>query len=388
MIDLIGVQENSFNYADSTILDIESNNDTYPLNNNEIYPQMSEWDMKYANVSIRDKYKIVFVTSAGGEENQAQYFKYSAEKIGWEAQVYFKYAKQFSNDIIKFDPDFILFSLFASRDFGNRLIAHHSKKYFIDLSLIESHMKTWGHISKSDIEGNTVSRSLESYLSPFDGMLDYAGDINIFKNIFSKINKTFEGIDCLPSAPALINEPAEPEYLTWCGMGWDKFRSSGKFKDFITRLSKSVAMKVYGPTDYLNFLPAESYDGFTPPGIPHIEAIRKNGIYLLTHTDLHIEYGFPTGRIFEALAANVIIISDKNPFVINNFGDNILYYDQYASNDVMCQQVKDHYDWIKSNPEKAKAMAGRAHQIFLDRFTTEKILPRIAKMHEYIVSKS
>jgi hypothetical protein len=147
-------------------------------------------------------------------------------------------------------------------------------------------------------------------------------------------------------------------------------------------------MKVYGPESYLNFLASGVYDGYTPAGMPHIEAIRKNGIYLLTHADIYIEAGTPTSRLFEALTANVIIISDKHPFVIENFGNNILYYDQYADSDAMYKQVKSHYDWIKANPEEAKLMAGRAHKIFLDNFTIERDLPRIARMHEYVLAHS
>ena len=30
----------------------------------------------------------------------------------------------------------------------------------------------------------------------------------------------------------------------------------------------------------------------------------------------------------------------------------------------MYKKVKEHVDWIKANPEKAKQMAARAHQIF------------------------
>ena len=51
----------------------------------------------------------------------------------------------------------------------------------------------------------------------------------------------------------------------------------------------------------------------------------------------------------------------------------------------MYKQVKNHVDWILENPEKAKAMANKAHQIFLEKFTLEKDLIRIAKMHESIL---
>ena len=40
--------------------------------------------------------------------------------------------------------------------------------------------------------------------------------------------------------------------------------------------------------------------------------------------------------------------------------------------------------WIKNNPEKAKAKAKKAHQIFIDKFTMESQLINLAKMHEKI----
>ncbi len=116
-------------------------------------------------------------------------------------------------------------------------------------------------------------------------------------------------------------------------------------------------------------------------------ALRDNGIYLLSHSEKHIEAKTPTLRVFEAVAANVVVISDMHPFIMEHFGDSFLYFDQNADAQTMYAQVKEHMDWIKAHPEKAKAMAAKAHQIFLDKFTLEKDLIRIAKMHEAILEQ-
>lgn len=346
---------------------------------------LSLWDKAYQHMSIKESYKVVFIYSQGGENNYAEHFKYSAEIIGWQVRLYPFEINPHSDEILAFDPDFILFSILATRNINSQLLLHRSKKYFHNHSLMKFHL-TMGTILPSDILPNqTLSIQAKNYLIPFDGIINLEGDIESFKIIISKMNRPFFGIDSSPLAPALINKAVEPQNLMWVGMGWDKFRSSERFKDFINRLSEDVPMRIYGSQEAFSFLRQDAYAGFTDAGMPHIEAIRESGIYLLTHTDIYIDEAVPTGRVFEAVAANVVVISDMHPFVIETFGDNMLYFDQNADSETMYLQVKSHYDWIKANPEKAKEMANNAHQIFLAKFTIEHTLPRIAKMHEYIV---
>ena len=190
----------------------------------------------------------------------------------------------------------------------------------------------------------------------------------------------------LPLIPRVENKPVDPKSLIWGGVGWDKFRSSENYKRFITLLSENFPIKIYGSYRTFSYI-HHAYDGSIPPGMSNIEAIRKNGIYLLTHSEAHIESATPSLRIFEATAANAIVISDKHPFAIEHFGDNFLYFDQNADSETMFRQVKAHMYWIKDHPKEAKKMAARAHQIFLDKFTLDRDLIRIAKMHEYIVEQ-
>ncbi len=346
----------------------------------------SYWDQKYKNIPIKNKYKIVFVATRGGEYNYAKTFQYSANKLGWDVRVYPDQIKTYDHEILSFDPDFILYSIGADHYITPELLAHRSRKYLNNHSSIRALVSWWGdpgnRPSSSEVDDRT-----RALVSPFHAILNVPQELEVFRKIFERNNKIFNGIAVQPYTPRLINEPATPKFLTWCGMGWDKFRSSDQYKKFIKRLSENVPMKVYGPYSYLSYLAPKVYDGYTGSGMEQIDAIRANGIYLLTHSDHYLKAEIPTSRIFEALAANVVIISDMHPFVIKNFGNNILYFDQNADADTMYNQVKKHVDWILANPKEAKLMAERAHQIFLEKYTVEQDFYRIARMHEYILQQ-
>ena len=333
---------------------------------------------------VKDKYKIVFITNRGGEYSYAKYLKYAAEKIGWEVHIYEENILGYEKEILNFDPDFILLAMYTSSYLGTELTNHRSKKYVVLLLSIESLRNQLGMLSKNSIYD--MSSPLSDHIASVHAVLTSAKEVDIFKTIFNRLNKPFNGIRILPLIPRVENKPVDPKSLIWGGVGWDKFRSSENYKQFITLLSEHFPIKIYGSYRTFSYLP-HAYDGSIPPGMSNIEAIRKNGIYLLTHSETHIESGTPSLRIFEATAANAVVISDKHPFAIEHFGDNFLYFDQNADSETMFRQVKAHMDWIKDHTKEAKEMAARAHQIFLDKFTLDRDLIRIAKMHEYIVEQ-
>ncbi len=342
------------------------------------------WDQRYKDVRIKNSYKVVFVASAGGEFNYAEFFKYAAEKKRWEVQIYFYTILGREKEILNFDPDFILFNDLADSRFDSRLLGHRSKKYLLSLSPIQI---LQNGIKKEYPYLTTIfDFNSQNLLSYYDGVFTTAKEIDLYRQMAGGKDVTFNAIRILPLVPALDNKGvAEPKSLIWYGQFWDEKRRGSDYKRFISKLSNNIPIKIYGRYHNYNFLALNVYGGYIPTAIDLIDAIRKNGIYLLTHSDSHILSGTPSLRLFEATAANAVVISDKHPFVIEHFGDNVLYFDQTADAETMYKQVKAHYDWIKANPEKAKAMAARAHQIFLEKFTLEKDLIRIAKMHEYIV---
>lgn len=348
------------------------------------------WLKKYQDIEIKNKYKIVMIVSNGGELTYSEYFKYAAQKKNWDIRTYKETITGKEDEILEFNPDMILFLSYSetemNKDLDSRINAHRSKKYGINLSFRFQPL-TKEHFFK---KGNPYIRQkkLETFYKQMHGILSNIYEIDIYRGIFENINKPFNGFRLFPTIPEFINKPAEPKKLMWISGGWDKYRSSSRYKNFINKLAENIPMKVYGHYLASSFLKKPIYDGYIYPGIENIEAIRKNGIYLLTHSEEHFYgKGTPTIRLFEAVAANVIVISDKHPFAIENFGDNFLYFDQNSDSDTMYNQVKAHMDWIKENPEKAKEMAARAHAIFLEKFTLEADLVQIAKMHEYVLKQ-
>ena len=348
---------------------------------------VESWDKPYRNMEIKSHYKVAIIAGdGGGEYSYFEHFKYSAEKLGWEVTIYDQQVINHEEEILKFDPDFILYAIFTDPKMPRKLEIHRSKKYFINFHPLQITRNSLKLISKEDPYNALGILKEEMLIS--DALLIGAEEVNISRLALQRNNKKFNGIRLLPQVSATINQPADPKNIMWCNTGWDKLRSSKKYHNFINLLSNNTEFKSYGKYGRLqSYIDQSKYDGFIPTAEEMIKTIRKNGIYLLTHSDLHNQSTTPSLRIFEAVAANVIVISDKNPFAIKHFGDNFLYFDHNADTKTMYQQVKAHYDWILANPQKAKAMSERAHQIFLEKFTLEKDLIRIAKMHEAILKQ-
>ena len=101
----------------------------------------------------------------------------------------------------------------------------------------------------------------------------------------------------------------------------------------------------------------------------------------MLHSESHHKYKIPSGRIFEAVAASAVVITDRNPFVMEHFGDSLLYIDQTLSGDEMFNQIDAHVMWIQNHPEEALEMAKRAHQIFEEKFLLEQQLLQFDEFH-------
>ena len=104
------------------------------------------------------------------------------------------------------------------------------------------------------------------------------------------------------------------------------------------------------------------------------ERLNQYGIGLCIHSEYHVQAWIPSSRIFEIISSGAIAISDKNPFVMRYFGDNVLYFDQNLSAEEIYQQINQHVRWIQQHPEQAEKMTHQAHKILQKQFTTEKFV--------------
>jgi spore maturation protein CgeB len=158
-----------------------------------------------------------------------------------------------------------------------------------------------------------------------------------------------------------------------------------KYKKLFSRLDKTHFFSVYGQKNEWLHTP-NCYRGFIKSdGLSLIKTMNKCGVTLILHAPDHYLGHTPTARIFEAAAASTVIISDKNPFVERNFGDSVLYIDHEKTSDEIFDQINNHMKWITANPEEAKNLARRSHEIFIKKFTLEAQLLKLLDLHKDLI---
>ncbi len=147
-------------------------------------------------------------------------------------------------------------------------------------------------------------------------------------------------------------------------------------------LSEAGYFDAYGPKDSWEKLNLKAYKGYVPmDGHSLQDILTKEGVVLILHSRGHFEQGIPTARIFEAAACSCVIISDRHPFIVKHFGDNVLYIDR-DDPQKMFEQINAHMQWILSHPKEAIELARKAHAIFKNNFTLESELRKIGRFYE------
>ena len=89
------------------------------------------------------------------------------------------------------------------------------------------------------------------------------------------------------------------------------------------------------------------------------------------------EEGIPTSRTFEIPASSAITIAREGSFSHQTYGDNILIVKSKDAALGQTQQIANHVDWAKANPEKATEMAKATNELFNSKFSLESYLSEI-----------
>lgn len=229
---------------------------------------------------------------------------------------------------------------------------------------------------KKDENGNDVF--IENFHYDFTGLLPAFKDIDLLRTVYERRGHKYSGFNWTPTVHATSYVAQAPQFLCYPGGDLsDNTRSKEKYRQVFTMLDKTGYFAVYGYQERWQFI-SSSYRGFIPlDGVSLLETQNKAGITLVLHAQDHLLSGTPTGRIFEAVAANTVIITDKNQFIIDNFGDNVLYVDVAQSAEEVFRQIDQHMQWIFAHPAEAQKMAERCHNIFLEKFTLEQQMQRL-----------
>ncbi|HSX19765.1 MAG TPA: glycosyltransferase [Gammaproteobacteria bacterium] len=222
---------------------------------------------------------------------------------------------------------------------------------------------------------------IKPYHYQFNGLFPAFKEIDLLQQVYEAQGKPYVGLPWRPTVHSNNYQAQTAKRLFYPGGSLsDATRGSEKYKQVMRMLDQTGYFEVYGWKERWKHTP-NSYRGFIPIDGESLQRINNRaGISLLLHDMEHFNAGVPTGRIFEAAAANTIMISDKHPFIIEHFGDNVLYIDVDQDAEHMFKQIDQHVQWIFAHPEEAKIMANRCHAIFLQKFTLEDQMRRVLEL--------
>lgn len=179
--------------------------------------------------------------------------------------------------------------------------------------------------------------------------------------------------------PKLVENPN----IFYCGINWEQFFSgeTSRHENLFRRLDTLSYMRFYGFEgawkNYKRYISSIPFDG-----VSILDEISKCGICLALSSEAHLRAGWASNRAYEGAAAGAVIISDTNKFIMEHFEDSVLYINFDIKNpEHMFEQIKNHFKWIKTNPEKALNMARKAQKILIEKFSLEEQLENIISNH-------
>ena len=343
----------------------------------------SSWIMTFEEAIIKDKYRVIVLMPEESSMNQgavmlARRIKIAASNIGWEAFL----LKGLSDNIsaIKIiNPDFII-SAGLNHDLSGEVLPYKIYAYFTQST------KTYfgGLISFAPV----FKEGKYPYIDRISGFLCAFKALNLLKKYKEEKGGKFYGFRTFPTTQKTEFETLKYKSLVYFGSNWDRLRSSNRFKILFEKLSEEKILNVYGPEYLWSYINSSWRGLIDDDGWKVIDITKKYGISLIIHAKRYNTEGIPSARVFEAIASSSILISDKNKFIIDNFGDSVLYINAEKSANEMYQEITKHIKWIVSHPTEASKKAKRAHDILRQKFTLENELIKIAKMHETILLES
>lgn len=172
-------------------------------------------------------------------------------------------------------------------------------------------------------------------------------------------------------------------HLVYIGSNWD----GPRFKELFLKLDQEDYMEVYGKKDGWQYLTSSYKGALLFDGVTVVKTLNQAGVGLCLHRDEHCKAHIPSMRIFEIAASGAVAICNEHPFIQENFGDSVLYLSSNLNTDERVRQISEHLRWIKTNPKEAFEMSRKAHRIFVDNFSLEKLLLGLLPYHKQLVEK-
>jgi hypothetical protein len=226
-----------------------------------------------------------------------------------------------------------------------------------------------------------VESAIYKNILSYDGYFVGSDDVAYWLNAIDPSNTKPRPFGRL--LPSACGEPFEAvDYsnasLFYIGSNWDRERHARTFQALS---SHPELVSVYGKQEACSQL-GKLYRGPLPcDGAAVVDHIRRHAIGLCLNHPYHNNSAIPSMRIFETVFSSAIAISDFNPFVMEQFGDSVLYVDTDQSDSDIAKQILSRIEWVRSNPQAASRKAKNAHAK-ASRFSLEYQLKKVLLMHK------
>ncbi len=208
-------------------------------------------------------------------------------------------------------------------------------------------------------------------------LITSCGDTNFEKKLKIYLNKDMFITPLRLTIAMPLNGPTFGEKKCFfAGINYEEFegRNYNTIR-FLKLLDRYNLLNLYGPNkdNWKRFM---NYKGLIPfDGISLIEKIKESGICLVLSSEDKNIRGICSNRIFEAIAAGAVVISNRNKFIEEYFGDSIHYINM--ENEILAfQEVKKIIDSINTNPSEFIDKHNKRHNIFVKNFLLENELNR------------
>ncbi len=230
---------------------------------------------------------------------------------------------------------------------------------------------------EDDPERIRAIRSYDGYFSGSPAMTRYLAD-----QLFAMANKRAPIRPFVPSCYATEFPADHPGFraLFYIGANWDGQRHG----ELLRRLETRLPLRVFGPRERWHGL-STGYAGELPfDGLSVLPTIAECGVALCLNRREHSRMGLASARLFEAVAAGAVAITEPLPFVQQALGDTVFYVDATLSDADKAAAIAGIWDTILTEPRRALEMARAAHEIFNRSLCLEALYRPLPDMLEEI----
>jgi phosphoglycerol transferase len=249
-----------------------------------------------------------------------------------------------SDEIYRFDPDLVV----LTHESVAKLTDHYTAGFLWSPATF----------SKNDMERLNAIRSWDLAVPINAATRTFAQDLR-----FSEfLRRDVSNIDFYPSCQDVDMETPDPSRLSlaYVGVHWDGDRHG----NLIRALADKVDLNVYGPSNAWKHLP-NNYRGTIPfDGQSLVRTLNRHGAVLAIHKEEHRAESTPSMRVFEAIAARCLVITEPLKPFVDIFGDSLIYLDHSKSSDETATEIARVLENLRKHPEEFQRRIQASHSAF------------------------